>query len=148
MQSKSHNIGDRVIENLFESLFNRCQIGLETSMRSSDFIFHWVYLLHYNCYKIHFKQNGSYVDSTDWIKIKKYCLMFYIVKTLYVYISIYISISIYIYTYIYIIYIYIYSAYISKHNSNREKQAILSMITNREGWYYIAVKQLAALLRA
>ena len=70
--------------------------------------------------------------------------MFYIVKTIYVYISI--SISIYIY--IYIIYIYIYSAYISKHNSNREKQAILSMITNREGWYYIAVKQLAALLRA
>ena len=127
MHSKSHNIGDRVIENLFESLFNRCQIGLKTSMRSSDFIFHWVHLLHYNCHKIHFKQDGSYINSTDWIKIKKYCLMFYI--------------------YIYI-YIYIYSAYISKHNSNREKQAILSMITNREGWYYIAVKQLAALLRA
>ena len=60
----------------------------------------------------------------------------------------YIYLYLYLYIYIYIIYIYIYSAYISKHNSNREKQAILSMITNREGWYYIAVKQLAALLRA
>ena len=61
---------------------------------------------------------------------------------------IYLYLYLYIYIYIYYIYIYIYSAYISKHNSNREKQAILSMITNREGWYYIAVKQLAALLRA
>ena len=64
------------------------------------------------------------------------------------YIYLYLYLYLYLYIYIYIIYIYIYSAYISKHNSNREKQAILSMITNREGWYYIAVKQLAALLRA
>ena len=61
---------------------------------------------------------------------------------------IYLYLYLYIYIYIYYIYIYIYSAYISKHNSNREQQAILSMITNWEGWYYIAVKQLAALLRA
>ena len=30
-------------------------------------------------------------------------------------------------------YIYIYSAYVSKHNSNREKQVIFLMIPNGEG---------------
>ena len=41
----------------------------------------------------------------------------------------------------------IYPVYVSKHNSNREKQAILLMIPNGEGWHYITVKQLPALLR-
>ena len=42
----------------------------------------------------------------------------------------------------------IYSAYVSKHNSNREKQVILFMISNGEGqWHYFAVKKLPALLR-
>ena len=45
------------------------------------------------------------------------------------------------------IYIYIYPAYVSKHNSNREKQVILLMIPNGEGWHYLAVKELSALLR-
>ena len=38
-------------------------------------------------------------------------------------------------------------AYVSKHNSNLEKQIILLMIPNREGWHYLAVKKLPALLR-
>ena len=39
-------------------------------------------------------------------------------------------------------------AYISKYNLNREKQMILLMIPNaeKEGWHYIAVKTLSALL--
>ena len=41
----------------------------------------------------------------------------------------------------------IYSAYISKHNSNHEKQVILSMMSNGEGWHYLAVKKLLALLK-
>ena len=42
----------------------------------------------------------------------------------------------------------IYPTYISKHNSNREKQVILLMISNGEKlWYYLAVKNLSALLR-
>ena len=41
----------------------------------------------------------------------------------------------------------IYPAYVSKHNSNREKKVILSMISNRKGWHYLAVKKLSALLR-
>ena len=42
----------------------------------------------------------------------------------------------------------IYPTYVSKHNSNREKQFILLMIRNGEGWHYIAVKKLPALLRS
>ena len=34
----------------------------------------------------------------------------------------------------------IYPAYVSKHNSNREKQVILLMILNGEGWHYLAEK--------
>ena len=33
------------------------------------------------------------------------------------------------------------------HNSNREKQVILLLIRNGEGWYYPAIKNLSALLR-
>ena len=40
-----------------------------------------------------------------------------------------------------------YVPYVSKHNSNREKQVILLMITNGEGWYYLAAKNLSELLR-
>ena len=45
MHSKRNNIeilineADEVIEELFKSLLNRYQIGLETSVRGSDFIF-------------------------------------------------------------------------------------------------------------
>ena len=60
---------DEVIEKLFQSLFSRYQIGLETSMKGSDFIFdciHWLY------YKIlNFERGWSYIDSLDWIKNKK-----------------------------------------------------------------------------
>ena len=41
-----------------------------------------------------------------------------------------------------------YPAYVSKHNSNREKQVIISMIPNGEKlWYYLAVKKQSASLR-
>ena len=49
----------------------------------------------------------------------------------------------------------IYPAYVSKHNLNREKQVLLSMISNGEGgvanskgqrWHFLAVKKLLALL--
>ena len=41
----------------------------------------------------------------------------------------------------------IYPAYISKHNSNHDKQIILLMIPNRRRWHYLAVKKLSTLLR-
>ena len=40
-----------------------------------------------------------------------------------------------------------YPADVSKHNSNHEKQVILLMIPNGEGWYHLAVRKLLALLR-
>ena len=61
---------DEVIEELFESLLSRYQIGLEKSMKRSDFIFNCVHLLRYKCYKINLNHDGSYIDSSDWIKNK------------------------------------------------------------------------------
>ena len=53
---------DEVLKELFQSLLSRYQIGLETSMTSSDCIFDCVHLLYYKCYKENFKQDGSYKD--------------------------------------------------------------------------------------
>ena len=59
MHSKSGNteimINDKpeeVTVELFQLLLSRYQIGLETLMRGSDFIFHSVYLLYYKYHKI------------------------------------------------------------------------------------------------
>ena len=41
----------------------------------------------------------------------------------------------------------IHPAYVSKRNSNCEKQVILLMIPNGEAWHYLAVMKLSALLR-
>ena len=38
-------------------------------------------------------------------------------------------------------------AYVSKHNSNREKQVILLIVPNGEGWHYLVVKKLSVLFR-
>ena len=82
MHSKIDNIkimiydkADNVIEELFKSLLNRYQIGLETSMRGSDFFFDFVNLLHYRCRKINLECPGSYIDSPDWIKKQQYILL-------------------------------------------------------------------------
>ena len=39
-----------------------------------------------------------------------------------------------------------YPAYVSKHNSNHEKQVIILMITNGEAWHCLVAKKLSALL--
>ena len=78
MHSKSDNMevmaydkAVEVIKDLFETLLSRYQIGLETSLRGSDFIFDSVYLLHCKFHKRNFKHGRSYVDSSDLIKSKK-----------------------------------------------------------------------------
>ena len=65
MHSKSDNIEfmpyhnvNEVVNELFRSLLSRYQIGFETSMRGSDFIFDSVQLLYYKCHKINFKRGG------------------------------------------------------------------------------------------
>ena len=40
-----------------------------------------------------------------------------------------------------------YPDYVSKHNSNCEKQVILLMTPNEEGWHNLPLKKLLALLR-
>ena len=66
MHSKSDNIefmpyhnANEVVNELFRSLLSRYQIGFETSMRGSDFIFDSVQLLYYKCHKINFKRGGG-----------------------------------------------------------------------------------------
>ena len=68
---KTEIMSHEAIEKLFESLFSRYQIGLETSVRSSDFIFDCVNLLYYKCRKINLNRGGSYSDSPGWIKNEK-----------------------------------------------------------------------------
>ena len=58
----------KVIKEFFQSLLSRYQIGLETSIKGSDFIFDCVYLLYYKCHKINFKCGESYIDFPDWTK--------------------------------------------------------------------------------
>ena len=40
-----------------------------------------------------------------------------------------------------------YSVYVWKHNSNSKKEFTLLMILNGEGWHYLAVTKLSALLK-
>ena len=49
---------DEAIKVLFESLLSRYQIGLETSMKGSDFTFDCVHI-------VIFKQDESYIGSPD-----------------------------------------------------------------------------------
>ena len=72
MHSKSDNIEvttydnpDEIIGKLFDSLFSRFQVGLETQIKRNDFIFDCVNLLYYICYKLNVKRGGSYIDSPD-----------------------------------------------------------------------------------
>ena len=46
---------DEAIKQIFGSLLKRCRIGLETSIRSTDFFFDCVNLLHRKCHKINLK---------------------------------------------------------------------------------------------
>ena len=77
MHSKCDNMeimindeANEVIKKLFDSLKNRYQNNLQP-MKGSEFLFDYVHLLYYKCYKINPNRDGSYMDSPDWIKIKK-----------------------------------------------------------------------------
>ena len=50
---------DEIIEERFDLLLSKYQIGLETQMKRSDFIFDCVNLLYYKCYKTNLKSCGS-----------------------------------------------------------------------------------------
>ena len=72
IHSKSDNIEfipynnvSEIVNELFESLLSRYQIGLETSVRGSDFIFDSVQLFYHKCHKVNFKCGGSHIESPD-----------------------------------------------------------------------------------
>ena len=78
MHAKSNNIEimignetDELIRELFDSLLQRYQEGLEESMRGSEFLFDSIDLLCYKIHKISLNRNGSYIDFHEWLKNKK-----------------------------------------------------------------------------
>ena len=77
MHTKSDNLEimigsdtNEVIENLFKSLLQRYQEGLE-KMRGSEFVFDGVNLLHYDLNKISLNRGGSYIESLAWLSAKR-----------------------------------------------------------------------------
>ena len=77
MHTKSDNIGiisgtetSDAIDEIFKTFLRRCQEGLETEMKGSNFIFERVDSLYYYLYKISLNRTGSYIDSPEWLKDK------------------------------------------------------------------------------
>ena len=62
---------DDIINELFESLWQNYQKGLEEKVRRSEFIFDTNDLLYCHLEKISLKRGGSYIDSPKWLKNKK-----------------------------------------------------------------------------
>ena len=78
MYSKSINIEnmavneiDKVIQELFESLLQKFQEGLEEKMRGRELVFDNIDLLRYSFHKTSLNRAGSYRDSPKWLKNKK-----------------------------------------------------------------------------
>ena len=71
MEFMMGNGTDEIIKELFESLLQKYQEGLEGKKRGSEFLYDSVDLLHYNLHKISLNRGGSYIDSPKWLKIKK-----------------------------------------------------------------------------
>ena len=49
---------DKIIEDLFESVLQKCQEGLEESMRGSEFVYDSVDVLYYNLNKVSLSRRG------------------------------------------------------------------------------------------
>ena len=52
---------DKINEEIFESVVQRYQIGLETSIKGNNFVFD-------NVHRLHYKNGRSYLDSPQWLK--------------------------------------------------------------------------------
>ena len=64
------NKTDGIINELFELPLSRHQIGLEVSIKGSEFVFDYIDGLHYKCNKIDLNRCGSYIDFPKWLKNK------------------------------------------------------------------------------
>ena len=61
---------NEVIEELFQSLLQRYQEGLEESMKGREFVFDGVNSLYYNLNKISLNRGKSSIESPEWLKKK------------------------------------------------------------------------------
>ena len=61
----------RLLGELFKSLLQRYQKGLEESMKGSYFTYDSMYALYYDLNKISLSRGKSYIDSPEWLKNKK-----------------------------------------------------------------------------
>ena len=78
MHTKSNNVEimigsetDEIIEDLFESFFQKYQERLEYSMRGREFAYDSADALYHNLNKVSLSRGGSYIDSPKWVKNKK-----------------------------------------------------------------------------
>ena len=71
IEIKIVNETDEIVKNLFESLLQKYQEGLEKSIKGSEPVFDSVDLLYYKLHKISLNGSGSYIDSPKWLKYKK-----------------------------------------------------------------------------
>ena len=78
MHTKTNNVEimvgsetDEIIEDLFESFFQKYQEGLEESMRGSEFVYDSVDVLYYDLNKVSLSRGGSCIDSPKWLTNKK-----------------------------------------------------------------------------
>ena len=62
---------NEIIKNLFNSILQRYQKGLQESMRGSDFVFDYFESLNYIFHKVDLKRSRSFIETPDWIKKKK-----------------------------------------------------------------------------
>ena len=53
------------IKEFFESLLNKYQNELETSIRGTDFMSNYVHLIYYKCHKINRNRGVSYRDARN-----------------------------------------------------------------------------------
>ena len=65
MEFMMGNGTDEIIKELFESLLQKYQEGLEGKKRGSEFLYDSVDLLHYNLHKISLNRGGSFIDSPN-----------------------------------------------------------------------------------
>ena len=65
------NETDGIIEELFESLLQKYQQGLEEKMKEIESVFDSIDLLHCNIHQINLNRGGSNIDSPKWLKNKK-----------------------------------------------------------------------------
>ena len=62
---------NEIIMELFKSFLQKCQEGLEESIRGSEFVYDSVDVLYYNLNKISLSRGGSYIDSPKWVRNKR-----------------------------------------------------------------------------